>query len=251
MLRTPLRRGRKPRQRPGAANPYSCPVAEEDEADRQPGAPAIAQQLEDNSLGLLLALSDGVFAIAMTLLALDLKVPDLKGHVSSQQLIHALAPYTDSYWSFILSFYVIAIYWGAHRRLLRSVVVFNPTLVRDTAFLLLIVAALPFPTSLLGRYGGTPFALALYGAVNALAQLALIALAYDVRRCDPASRNAETPADKLARWTGWLNLGVFLLCIPAAYLFGHNGPYVLLLLVVTNWLPLLKKLAHRYRIAPR
>jgi uncharacterized membrane protein len=196
-------------------------------------------------------LSDGVFAIAMTLLALDLKVPpDLGGHVSSQQLMHALAQNTDSYWSFILSFYVIAIYWGAHRRVMRSVVAFNPALVRDTLFLLLIVAALPFPTSLLGKYGGTPFALALYGAINALAQLALIALAYDVRRCDPASRNAETPSDKLVRWEGWLNLGVFLLCIPAAYLFGHNGPFVLLLLVLTNRLPLLRRLA-RWSSWPR
>ena len=49
----------------------------------------------------------------------------------------------------------------------------------------------------------------------------------------------------------WLNLAVFLLCIPAGDLFGGNGPYVLLLLVLTNRLALLKKLAHRYRIGPR
>ena len=70
---------------------------------------------------------------------------------------------------------------------MRSVVVFNANLVRDTVFLLLIVAALPFPTSVLGQYGGTAFALALYGAFNALATLALILLTYDVRRCDPAA----------------------------------------------------------------
>jgi uncharacterized membrane protein len=227
-------------------------VAEDDESDRTHDAPAVAHRAEDNSLGRLLALSDGVFAIAMTLLALDLKVPpNLNGHVTSQQLIHALAQNTDSYWSFLLSFYVIAIYWGGHRRLMRSVVVFNPNLVRDTVFLLLIVAALPFPTSVLGKYGGTPFALALYGAFNALATLALIALTYDVRRADRIARSAETPADRLAAWEGWLNLVVFLLCIPAGYLFGGNGPYVLLLLVLTNRLPLLKRLAHRYRNGPR
>ena len=100
----------------GAANPYSCPVAEEDDEDHQPDAAGLARQTDDNSLGRLLTLSDGVFAIAMTLLALDLQVPRLKGHVASQQLIDALAQNTDSYWSFLLSFYVIALYWGAHRR---------------------------------------------------------------------------------------------------------------------------------------
>jgi uncharacterized membrane protein len=228
-----------------------APVAEEDDEDRQPDTAGISHITDDNSLGRLLTLSDGVFAIAMTLLALDLQVPDLKGHVTSQQLIHALAQHTDSYWSFLLSFYVIAVYWGGHRRLMRSVRVFNNDLVRDTIFLLLIVAALPFPTSVLGRYGGTAFALALYGAFNALATLALLLLTYDVRRYDPAARHAETPGDQLAAWTGWANLAVFLLCIPAGYLFGGSGPYVLLLLILTNRLPMLRTLARRYRNDPR
>jgi uncharacterized membrane protein len=225
-------------------------VAEEDEPNRQADTAATSPRTEDNSLGRLLTLSDGVFAIAMTLLALDLKPPNLSGHVTNQHLIHALAQHTDSYWSFILSFYIIAIFWGGHRRLLRSVTVFTPNLVRDTVFLLLLMAAMPFPASLLGMYGSTPFALAVYGAVSALATLALIVLAYDVRRSDPGSRKAATPADELAWWTSWANLGVFLLCIPAGYVLGGNGPFVLLLLVLTNRLPLLKSLAHRYRTGP-
>jgi uncharacterized membrane protein len=226
-------------------------VAVEDDETRQPDAAGVAHKTEDNSLGRLLTLSDGVFAIAMTLLALDLTVPSLKGHVTSHQLIHALAQNTDSYWSFLLSFYVISVYWGGHRRLMRSVGVFNQTLVRDTVFLLLIVAALPFPASVLGKYGGTGFAVALYGAFNALATLALILLRHDVHRCDPAARRAETPADHLAAWTGWANLAVYLLCIPAGYLLGSNGPYVFLLLILTNQIPLLRRLAHRYEIGPR
>ena len=227
-------------------------MAEEDEQNRQPDAAGIPPRTEDNSLGRLLTLSDGVFAIAMTLLALDLKPPaGLGEHPTSQQLIHALAQHTDSYGSFLLSFYIIAIYWGGHRRLLRSVTVFNPNLVRDTIFLLLLVAAMPFPASLLGMYGGTPFALALYGAINALATLALLLLAYDVRRSDPAARKAETPADATAARTRWANLAVYLLCIPAGYVLGDNGPWVFLLLILTNQLPLLKRLAHRYLTGPR
>jgi uncharacterized membrane protein len=221
-------------------------VAEEDEADRQPDAPVAPASAPDNSLSRLLSLSDGVFAIAMTLLALDLTVPALSGHVTNERLIHALGQQTASYWSFILSFYVIAIYWSSHRRLLRSVVEITPALVRYTIFLLLIVAAMPFPTNLLGLYGSTPFALALYGAINVLATAALLALTYEVRRSDPAGRAAVPPADRQAALTGWLNLVVFLLCIPAGYVLGGNGPFVLLLLIFTTRLDRLGSIARRF-----
>ena len=175
-------------------------MAEEDEQNRQPDAAGIPRKTEDDSLGRLLTLSDGVFAIAMTLLALDLTVPTgIGSHPTSQQLMHALAQHSDRYGSFLLSFYVISIYWGAHRRLMRSVVTFDPSLVRDTIFLLLLVAAMPFPASLLGQYGGTPFAVALYGAFNALATLALILLTYDVRRADPVSMGQAFQQRNLVR----------------------------------------------------
>jgi uncharacterized membrane protein len=217
-------------------------VAEEDEADRQPDSPVTGAQVPDNSFSRMLSLSDGVFAIAMTLLALDLTVPNLGDHATNQQLIHGLAQETASYWSFLLSFYVIAIYWTAHRRLLRSVTAITPALTRYTIFLLLIVAAMPFPTNVLGRYGSTPFALALYGAINVLAQGTIIALTYEVRRCDP-SRSVVTPEEGLNLLTGWLNLGVFLLCIPFAFVLGGNGPFFLLLLIFTTRLDRLKHLA--------
>src|ERR1700710_2874269 len=85
-------------------------IAEGDESD----GPA-----SDNGLGRLLALSDGVFAIAMTLLALDLKLPDLGEHVTDLQLRHALGQEWHGYLSFLVSFRVISGYWLVHRRALR------------------------------------------------------------------------------------------------------------------------------------
>ena len=151
------------------------PTGRHSDAD-QPRLPA------DNSIGRLLTLSDGIFAISMTLLALNLQVPDLGAHPSDASLRHALAAKSDSYWSFLLTFYVVAGYWRQHRRLMRSVVQTHPALIRDTLALLLLVAAMPFPASLLGRYGSEPIALATYGAVNALATLSLIVMSADVRR---------------------------------------------------------------------
>ena len=82
-------------------------IAEGDEPD---------ERTSDNSPGRLLALSDGVFAIAMTLLALDLRLPDLGTDPSDAQLRHALGDDWNGYLAFVISFYVVANYWGVHRR---------------------------------------------------------------------------------------------------------------------------------------
>jgi uncharacterized membrane protein len=203
-------------------------VAEDDESSAEPGA----VKVEDNSLGRLLTLSDGVFAIAMTLLALDLKVPDgIGGHPSDHALRHALGQNSSSYLSFLLSFYVIGNYWLRHRRLMRSVVAIHPALIRDTLLLLLVVAAMPFPTSLLGTYGSAPFSLSLYGAFNVVAILILMSLSRNVRRLDLVDHNVVAD-DYERRWQSWLSLVVFLLCIPAGYVVGSKGPYVLILLAI-------------------
>jgi uncharacterized membrane protein len=222
-------------------------VSEEDEqpAGRrsdasQPDRPA------DNSLGRLLTLSDGIFAISMTLLALDLQVPNLGSHPSDASLRHALAANADSYWSFLLTFYVVAGYWRQHRRLMRSVVTTHPALIRDTLALLLLVAAMPFPASLLGRYGSEPIALAVYGGVNALATLSLIVASADVRRLGLADRDLSATDDYARSQWGWLNFVVFMLCIPAGYVLGGKGPYVLLLLAVPEALTLMRRITrHR------
>ena len=125
----------------------TAPMAERDatiaEGD-EPEGPA-----SDNSLGRLLALSDGVFAIAMTLLALDLRLPDLGVNASDAQLRHALGDDWRGYLAFVISFYVVANYWGVHRRAMRAVTTIDTRLIGHTLPLLLLVAALPFPASVL------------------------------------------------------------------------------------------------------
>jgi hypothetical protein len=99
----------KPRR--GGKDAQGDRVSEEDEQPtsrrsdpNEPDRPA------DNSLGRLLTLSDGIFAISMTLLALDLQVPNLGNHPSDASLRHALAANDASYLSFLLTFYVVAGY---------------------------------------------------------------------------------------------------------------------------------------------
>ena len=145
-----------------------------------------------------------------------------------------------------MSFYVVASYWLRHRRLMRHVTIIHPVLVRDTLVLLFIVAAMPFPTSLLGRYGSQPISLVIYGATNAVAVLTLMVLSRDIRRLQLRSPTV-TDDDYGRSWQTWLSLGVFILCVPAGYVLGHNGPYVLVLLAVPDRVALVMRLAGRRR----
>lgn len=215
-------------------------VTFEPEGDQEVGTP-------DNSIGRLLALSDGVFAIAMTLLALDLRVPDLGEHPSNDALIHALRQNSASYFSFLISFYVVASYWTRHRRAMRSVRTLTGPIVGTTIFLLLCVAALPFPAALLGKYGSEAISLVIYGSLNAIAVLAMLRLHLLLRRTHQAVTGpAADGVNEFRQLVG--TLIVFLLLIPAGYVFRGGGAWVLLLLIVVQRLPpLVRRLRNRAR----
>jgi uncharacterized membrane protein len=196
----------------------------------EPGEPA-----SDNSNGRLLALSDGVFAIAMTLLALDLRLPDLGGDPSDAQLRHAIGDDWRGYLAFVISFYVVANYWGVHRRAMRAVTTIDSRLISHTFPLLLLVAALPFPASVLATYGNLPTALAFYCAFNVVANLALIRVLTDVQ---PRPWDA---AEIEQRERVWANILVLLVCIPGAFVLQSNGPWLLLLLIVSGRVPRIRR----------
>jgi TMEM175 potassium channel family protein len=217
-------------------------------APPRPVGSAPVDEPRDNSIARLLTLSDGVFAIAMTLLALDLKVPAGLNHPSDRVLRHQLAMNSGNYWAFVVSFFVVASYWGRHRQLMRAVETTHPALIRDTMFLLFFVAIMPFPASLIGNFGSVPIALAVYGGVNASASIALMALSRDVHRLhlrDDAARDYSHDP------TSWMNLVIFLLCIPGGYLLDRHGPWILLLLAVPRVIARARRLRHRLRLRLR
>ena len=124
------------------------------------------------------AFSDGVFAIALTLLVIDLRLPD--GTIASTaDFWHVLASLGPTFFAFILSFAVVLITWVNHHAALRFVRRASPALFYANGFLLLTVVFIPFPTSLLGRFVWTPLAapaVVLYDAVLTAQALAWILL---------------------------------------------------------------------------
>ena len=97
------------------------------------------------------AFSDGVMAIAITLLVLDLKVPDPAG-LAAGGLLAALAARWPSYLAYLAAFLTIGIIWLNHRTLVDRIARFDARLHWLNLALLLGVATLPFPTSLVAEY---------------------------------------------------------------------------------------------------
>ncbi|KRV46566.1 hypothetical protein AQ490_11840 [Wenjunlia vitaminophila] len=101
-----------------------------------------------NTTGRVEAFSDGVFAIAITLLVLEIDVPAEHGH----ELTEALAHQWPSYAAYVVSFLVIGVMWVNHHALFGHLVRVDRTLVFLNLLLLMVVAALPWPTALLAAH---------------------------------------------------------------------------------------------------
>ena len=113
----------------------------------------------DEGIGRILALSDGVFAIALTLLILDIVVP---ATTTDDELGKALLHIWPRYLAYALSFLVIARFWVIHHQTFRLIVRDNATLVWLNFLLLFFIAFLPFPTAVLGGHERAPAAAVLY-----------------------------------------------------------------------------------------
>jgi uncharacterized membrane protein len=93
------------------------------------------------------AFSDGVIAIAITLLVLEVRVPDAHGGLGD-----ALAHQWPSYVAYVLTFFLIGIMWVNHHAMFREVERIDRTLLFLNIMLLMGIAFLPFPTALMAQY---------------------------------------------------------------------------------------------------
>jgi uncharacterized membrane protein len=98
------------------------------------------------------AFSDGVFAVAITLLVFNLNVPTLDKAATPQLLAEKLFAQWPAYIAFIISFATILIMWVSHHSLFKLVYKSNTSFMFANGFLLLLVTIVPFPTRLVAEY---------------------------------------------------------------------------------------------------
>jgi uncharacterized membrane protein len=173
-------------------------------------------EIEARSADRVVAFSDAVVAIAITLLALDLPIPHPEND-SNLAMLHALGHNWPSYFAFLISFVVISGHWGSHRAIFRYVNRINDRVIGTNMIWLLMMVATPFAARTLAGSGGFGVRFAFYAVVQIIASICLVRLgdelAQDHLLRDDAPESARHP-DNLARYA---TIASFVISIPVAF----------------------------------
>ena len=156
------------------------------------------------------AISDGVIAVAITIMVLELHPP----HDPTPAAVLQLWPQFASY---VVSFGFIATYWVNHRYLFRQLREVNERVLWTNMVLLFFLSLIPFATAYAGQTGIAPFPTALYAAIMLANGAAYGALTFAIRAQYPA--DAPPPVFRGAAVAiNFAAIGLYVLAIPAAYL---------------------------------
>jgi uncharacterized membrane protein len=165
-------------------------------------------------LARLVAFSDGVMAVAITLLVLNIETPD----VSDEELGSALVDLLPSLAAYALAFALVGRFWVVHHNLFETFAGFDGRLMTLNLVFLMLIALLPFATDLLDGYGSEPLAAAVFGTILGLAALVdWVMTAYALR----AGHVHESRRKDTAPFRSPVALGftlVFFLSVPVAFL---------------------------------
>jgi uncharacterized membrane protein len=126
----------------------------------------------EKTLGYVSEFSNGIFAFAITLLILDVRLP---ADTAKENLGSALISMWPNYLGFLISFFVIGMFWLVYIRLLREIIRSNRTFLWLLLIYLLFIVAIPFSTSLISQYF-TEISAVIYAALMACAGYAHIIL---------------------------------------------------------------------------
>lgn len=130
--------------------------------DAESAPPTATRHGPEHTLERLIFFSDAVFAIAITLLVIEIHVPHLAPGASDTDFLNALLHLTPNFIGFVISFYVIGAFWAGHHRAFACAAHYSDKLVPANINMLLTIAAMPFFTAFLSTYSNQRVPVVLY-----------------------------------------------------------------------------------------
>ena len=181
---------------------------------------ALEEHWTDSGTDILrtVSFSDAVIAIAITLLALDLKVPQLPESSAAAELPRALLELWPNLFSFALSFWIIGSYWLAHRRTSELVGAYDQRMQLINLLFLMWIVLMPFSTALVGEYEHQQLPVIIYAVHNMLTSLTLTWLwRHAASDSSLVEANLDTRLVRHSTYRGLIVQGVFVLSIGISF----------------------------------
>ncbi len=191
-----------------------------------PAAPAVSSIANPDSppaVGKqrLEALTDGLYSIALTLLVLELKVPALPHGADDEALRQALIGLLPRALTWLLSFWVMVMFWLAQLRLYRLSAALDWSMVWVELVQLALISLLPFSTALIGEYGSHVTAAVVYSAnLLAIALFSWLRTAHFIRHAELHAPTLSPELRKTLRVRAWVLAG----CCAASLLLAFFYP---------------------------
>jgi len=176
-------------------------------------------------LGRVDSFSDGLFAIAATLLVLSIDVPT----VPEADLNGALDSLLPSLLAYFISFAVVGLFWLRHHEFFGRLQASDSRLATLNLVFLAFIALLPVPTELLGRYDNSAAPVVIYAVFILVLSFLLRALFHHATKARLFAPGQEAPVDNVAAAAIWT---AFALSIPMAYVSPDIGMYTWLLAAI-------------------
>jgi uncharacterized membrane protein len=164
-----------------------------------------------------LTFTDGLFAIAMTLLVVDLAVPVLQHDSSVHELANKLNDDKERFVSFFISFAVIGRYWLAHHTYFSALARIDRALIGLNLVYLAFIAFLPFPTALLGEYFANPLSVTIYAVNVAIVSGMEVVLFGWAQRHDLLEKKLPRDVFRFGAAMSLAPVVFFILSIPVAF----------------------------------
>jgi uncharacterized membrane protein len=184
------------------------------------------------------ALTDGIFAVAMTLLVLDIKPPVHLRFETSRALTDHLAAFEHSFIMYAISFVVLAMFWLGHHLQFHFVRHVDRQLLWINLLFLLVAVLVPFSTNLMGDHGHLQLPVVIY-AVNLLVLILLLFLQLRHLAASPHLTTADLPREAITQLRRQILIfGVVpVASIAASFYNPRLGMYLYALLAVPAFFP--------------
>jgi uncharacterized membrane protein len=186
---------------------------------------------EERGLDRIISISDAVFAFSLTLLTVDLVVPDLQTGQTSL-LIQDLTGEYSRFLYFLLTFFITASYWTAHHRIFRFIKRYDNILMRANLFFLLLITLMPFITKLISEYGHVQ-TIVIVAAISYALPGFLLSIMWHYASKDHYLISEKIPPDfaRLTRIKNYIKPSVFIFSIPVSFISPSYALYTWLLLL--------------------